>query len=58
MEKVIENIKKYGNKNSCYIPFEVGYSIRLVHRILSAQGLCKYVQLYQQEIIKMPNVYW
>ena len=24
MEKVIENIKKYGNKNSCYIPFEGG----------------------------------
>lgn len=56
MEKVIENIKKYGNKNSCYIPFEGGYSIRLVHRILSVQGLCKYVQLYQQGIIKMPNV--
>ena len=57
MEKVIENIKKYGNKNSCYIPFEGGgYSIRLVHKILSVQGFCEYVQLYQQEIIKMPNV--
>ena len=21
MQKVIENIRKYGNKNSCYIPF-------------------------------------
>ena len=56
MEKVIENIKKYGNKNSCYIPFEGGYSIRLVHKILSVQGFYEYVQLYQQEIIKMPNV--
>ena len=37
MEKVIENIKKYGNKNSCYIPFDGG-------GILSAwfTGFCPY----------------
>ncbi len=34
-ENQIEMIKKYGNKNSCYIPFEGGVVIPYIRQILS-----------------------